>query len=99
MAQLRLTKTKQKIGLIFAWIDAFAQHRLIAMMLDDRIVTGRDIIATERLRFSPKISELEFLIAHDARIRRTPGLLFAREIIDHGLLELVGFIAHVVRNT
>src|ERR1700730_5871127 len=93
-----LAQTEKKIGLVFAWIDAFAQNRAVFVMLDDRVMPGRDIIAAERLGFSPEIAELEFLIAHHTRIRRAAGLIFAREIIDDRALELLRFIDHVVRN-
>ena len=82
-AQLRLPQTEQEIRLVFARIDAFAQDRAIGVMFDDRVMPGGDVIAAERLRFVPKISELELLVAHHARIRRAARLIFAREIIDH----------------
>src|SRR5712691_3740545 len=95
--ELRLTQTEKKVRLIFSRIDAFAQHRSVAVMFDDRVMSGRDVIATERVRFAPKISELEFFVAHYARIRRPAGLILAREIIDHGALELVRLIDNVMR--
>src|SRR5437762_13007082 len=33
--QLRLAQTKQKVGLIFSWIDAFAKHRVAVAGIDD----------------------------------------------------------------
>ena len=62
-------------------------------------MTRRDVIAAERCRFTPEIAELEFFIAHHARVRRPTGLVLAGEIINHDALELVGFINHVMRNT
>ena len=97
-AQLRLTQTKEKIGLVFARIDAFAQNRPVAVMFDDGVMSGRDVIAAERFGFTPKIAELEFFVAHHTRIRRPTGLILAREIIDDRALELVRFIDNVVRN-
>ena len=67
-------------------------------MFDDRVMSGCDVIAAERFGFPPKISKLQFLVAHHARIWRATGLIFAGEIIDHGALELIGFIDHVVGN-
>ena len=66
-------------------------------MLDDRVMAGGDVIATERLRFVPKIAELQFFVAHHARVRRPAGLVFARKIVDHEALELIGLIDDVVR--
>ena len=67
-------------------------------MFDDRVVSGRDVIAAERFGFAPKIAELQFLIAHHTRIWRAAGLILAREIIDDRALELICFIDNVVRN-
>jgi len=97
--QLRLTQAKEEVRLVFSRIDAFAQNSVLVVMFDDRVMSGRDVIATERVRFAPKISELEFFVAHYARIRRPSGLILAREIIDHGALELVRLIDNVMRNT
>ena len=96
--QLRLAQTKQKVGLIFSWIDAFAKHRPTGVMFNDRVMAGRDIIAAERLCFAPQITKLKLFIAHHTRIRRTSRLVFAGKIIDHQALELIGFIDHIMGN-
>ena len=62
-------------------------------------MTRRDVIAPERCRFTPEIAELEFFVAHHARVRRPAGLVFAGEIINHDALELIGLINNVMRNT
>ena len=67
--KLWLSQAEQKIRLIFARIDPFPQNSAVRMMLDDRIMASRDIIAVERLGFAPEIAELEFFIAHHAGIR------------------------------
>ena len=61
--KLWLAQTEQKVRLIFSWVDAFAQNRGasrtgIFVMFDDRVMSGRDVIAAKRFRFAPKISEL-----------------------------------------
>ena len=61
-------------------------------------MTRRDVVAAERLRLTPEISELKFFIAHDAWVRRPPGLIFAGEIIDHETLELIGLVNNIMRN-
>src|SRR5262245_18371749 len=66
-------------------------------MLNDRIRTGSDVIAAEGSGFAPKIAELEFFVAHYARVWRPPGLILADEIINHDPLELIGLIHHVMR--
>ena len=68
-------------------------------MLDNRVMTRRDVIAAERCSFTPEIAELELFIAHHARVRRPPGLVFAGEIINHDALELIGLINNIMRNT
>ena len=98
MAELRLAQAEEKIGLVFARIDAFAQEDAVAVMLDDGVMAGRNVIAAKRFSFAPEIAELEFLVAHDAGIRRPTRLIFSREIIDHRALKLVGFIDHVMGN-
>src|ERR1043166_8768480 len=122
--QPRLALAKQKIRLVFAWIDTFAKHRIAVAwgvdpsrfrrdlrvdmaaviargynLLNNRVVSGGDVIAVERLRLTPEITKLDFLIAHHAWVWCPAGLIFAREIIDHESLELVGFINDVMRNT
>src|SRR5437763_2803808 len=67
-------------------------------MLNDCIMTRRDVIAAERPGFTPEISELEFFIAHHARVRRPAGLVFAGEIINHDALELIGLVNDVMWN-
>ena len=59
---------------------------------------GGDIIAAERLGLAPEITELEFLIAHHAWVRRPASLVFAGKIIDNESLKLVRLINNVVRN-
>ena len=97
--ELRLAQAEEEIGLILARVTPFAQDRAVGVVLDDRVMAGGDVIAAERLRLVPKIAELQLLVAHHARVRRPAGLVFAREIIDHELLELIRFIDHVMRNT
>src|ERR1044071_5389539 len=67
-------------------------------MLNDRIMTSTDVIAAECPGFAPKTAELEFFVAHHARVRRPSGLVFAGEIINHQALELIGLVHNVVRN-
>src|SRR5882672_4697421 len=57
-----------------------------------------DVIAAECPGFAPEISELEFFIAHHARVRRPPCLILAGEIINHDALELIGLVNHVMWN-
>src|ERR1043166_3085281 len=122
--QLRLAQAKQKIRLVFAWIDTFAKHRIaVALGVDpsrfrrdlrvdmaaviargynlpnNRVLSDGDRLFRERLRLTPEITKLDFLIAHHAWVWCPAGLIFAREIIDHESLELVGFINDVMRNT
>jgi hypothetical protein len=61
-------------------------------------MTSTDVIAAECPGFAPKTAELEFLIAHHARVRRPAGLVFAGEIINHDALELICFVNHVMRD-
>src|SRR5205809_7757580 len=67
-------------------------------MLDDRVMAGRDIVATQCRCFAPEIAELDLFVAHHAWIRRSAGLVLAREIIDTESLELIGFVNDLMRN-
>src|SRR5205809_2912129 len=67
-------------------------------MVNNRIMPGRDIIAAERLCFTPEVAELEFLIAHHAWVWRPASLVFAGKIIDNESLELVRLINNVMGN-
>jgi hypothetical protein len=98
VAQLRLAQAEQKIRLVLARVDALAQDCAIRFMLDDGVMTGRDVIAIERSRLFPEATELELLVAHHAGIWRAAGLVFARKIIDYDALELVCFVDHVMRD-
>src|SRR5256885_3132600 len=61
-------------------------------------MTRRDVIAAERPGFAREMAELEFFIAHHARVRRPAGLVFAGKIINHDALELISLVNHVMRN-
>src|SRR5450432_1475631 len=98
MPELRLAQAEKEIGLVLARIGALAQNGAIGVLLDNGVMTGRYVIAIERTRLFPKAAELEFFIAHHARVGRAAGLVFARKIIDHDALELVGLVDHVMRN-
>ena len=56
--QLRLTQTKEKIRLVFAWIGPFAQNSAVFLMFDHRVMTRGDVIAAERFGFAPEVTEL-----------------------------------------
>ena len=45
-----------------------------------------------------RLPNLRLLIAHHARVRRAPGVVFLGEIIDDLLLEFLRFVHQVVRN-
>src|SRR5205809_4784625 len=113
-ARLRLAQTEKEIRLILSLIDALAQHgecrcgalaalhtmrrRRRSHMLNNRVVTGRDVIAAESLRLAPEVAELELLIAHHARVRRSACLILAGAIVYYDALALIGLVAHVMRN-
>src|SRR5215472_16786783 len=96
-AQLRLTQTEKEIRLILPRIYALAKHgerRCGALaasptmrrarrshVLNNRVMTSRDVIAAEGLRFAPEVAELQFLIAHHVRVRRSARLILAGEIV------------------
>src|SRR5262245_32688460 len=67
-------------------------------MLNDRVMPRSDVIAAQCAGFAPEIAELEFFVAHHARVRRPSGLVFAGEIINHNTLELIGLVNNVMRN-
>src|SRR5216684_6805160 len=50
---------------------------------DARVMASRDEIRFERTCALPKPIELDFTIAHDARIRRPPSKIFGDEMVDH----------------
>src|SRR3954464_383984 len=59
-------------------------------------MTGCNVGAPERLGLVPEIPELQLLVAHDARVRCSPSLVFTREIRDDGFFELVSLVHHVM---
>ena len=61
-------------------------------------MAGRDMGRSEGAGLGQQIAELELFVAHYAGIRRAAGAIFAGEIIDHHLLELVRLIDHVMGN-
>jgi hypothetical protein len=52
----------------------------------------------ERAGLGQQVAELELFVAHHARVRRAAGAVFAGEIIDDHLLELVRLVDDVVGN-
>jgi hypothetical protein len=99
MPKLGLAQTEKEIGLIFARVEALSQNCVIGAMFNDRVMTRRDVIAAQCRCFAPQITELELLVAHNTRIWRSAGLIFAREIINDQPLELVGLINDVMWNS
>src|SRR6185369_11364781 len=67
-------------------------------MLNDRIMPRSDVIAAQCPGFAPEVPELEFFVAHHARVRRPASLVFADEIINHNALELICLVNHVMRD-
>src|SRR5204862_5504539 len=67
-------------------------------MLNNRVMARTDVLAAECRGFAPETAELQFLIAHHARVRRPARLVFAGEIVNHYPLELIGLVHHVMRN-
>ena len=55
-----MAQAEEEVGLIFARVRAFAQDGAIGVMLDDRVMAGRDVIAAERLRFFQRLPNLSF---------------------------------------
>ena len=87
---------KVEQGQVLARIDSLPQDGPVRMMFDNRVMPGRDVIATEGLSFAPQVPELQLLVAHHARVWGPAGLVFTRKIIDHEALELVGFVHDVM---
>src|SRR5438874_11964582 len=67
-------------------------------MLNNRVMAGTDVLAAKCRGFAPETAELQFLIAHHARVRRPARLVFAGEIVNHYTLELIGLVNHVMWN-
>ena len=67
------------------------------MMFDNGIMARGHVVAAKRFSFFPEVAELEFLVAHHARIRRPASLVFAGKVIDHQPFELIRFIDDIVR--
>src|SRR5438045_8501738 len=68
------------------------------MYLHDCSGHRKTIISAYCRTCAPETAELQFLIAHDARVRRPARLVFAGEIVNHDPLELIGLVHHVMRN-
>src|SRR5207247_8922604 len=62
-------------------------------------ITLTVVTASVLFTLSPDMSELDYLLAQQARIRRPTGLELPGEIINHKPLELIGFVNNVMRNT
>src|SRR5260370_26006262 len=69
----------------------------VGAVFNSGIMSGRDKIRPERMRATTQAIELDFAIAHHARIRRSSAQIFRNEVIDHASGEVVAQIDHVKR--
>src|SRR5216683_3074301 len=69
----------------------------VGAVFNPGVVSGRDEIRLERMRAAPQTIELDFAIAHHARIRRSSAEIFRNEIVNDAGGEVGAQIDHVKR--
>src|SRR6266851_9848980 len=69
----------------------------VAAVFNSGVMSSRDEIRLERMRAAPQTIELDFAIAHHARIRCSSAQIFRNEIIDDAGGEVGTQIDHVKR--
>jgi len=87
--------------LIFAGVAAALEQGAadgIGALLEASKVAGGDVLSTELVGPTDETSELEGLIAHDARVWGASGFVFVGKVLDDAGLEFRGFVDEVVRN-
>ncbi len=97
--ELVLPQREEKIALVLAHIaSALEQHAAIVAPFEPREMPGGDELRAELVRAVNEPAELQILVAHHARIRRTASLVFVGEILDDLGLKLLRFVNEVIRN-
>ncbi len=74
-----LAQAEEEIRLIFARVAALAQNGASPEMLNDRVVSGGDVVRSQGGGLAPQIAKFEQFVAHHAGIRRATGLVLARK--------------------
>ena len=61
-------------------------------------MAGGDVLRPQLIRPVNQPAKLEILIAHHTRVRRAPGLVFVRKVVDDVLLKFRRLVDQVIRN-
>ncbi len=87
----------QEVGLVLGRIDAAREPRDAVGVTDDsRVVPGRKELGTLNRHPREQVGELQAVVAHDARVRRTAPRVGRRELRHHLGLERVPEVQRVV---
>src|SRR5260370_10674463 len=93
-----LSEREKKIRLILGIVGGAQQmEAAVGAVFNPGVVSGRDKIRCQRMRAGPQTIELDFAIAHHARIRSAPAEIFGDKVIDHAGGEVGAQIDHVKR--
>ena len=94
--ELILAEAEKEIRLVLARIAAFFKHRMVGVVLDDRVMPGGDEVGSEGLGLRAEFAEFQMLVAHHAGIRSPAEAVFAGEIVDDDFFEVIGFVHDIV---
>lgn len=98
-SELLLAQGEEEVTLILARVASFAEQRAARSRTFNACEVARcDEICSELIRARDEGAELEFLIAHHARIGSASGFVFIGEVLDDLLLELLGFVDEIIRD-
>src|SRR5438094_8210958 len=90
--QLRLAQTKQKVGLIFSWIDAFAKHRVAVAGIDDPARAKLD-----KCICTAGVTDLGYNVVNDRVMAGRDIIAAERLCFAPQITKLKFFIAHHTR--
>ena len=98
--ELILPERKKEITLVLPRIMPALEQpaRAVRAFLHPREMSGGDEICAELVRTVDQPAELQILVAHHARIRRAPGLIFIGKVLDDEFLKIRRFIHQIIRD-
>ncbi len=86
--ELLLRQLVQEVALVFGRVESLEQLDSRAAPAHPRVVTGRDVVGTQRARMVEERAELDLAVAQHVRVRRAAGAVFAQEMREHALAVL-----------
>ena len=98
-AQALLRHAPQRVRLVFVFVQALGNHVTAIFMAQIGVVARGDELAIQFVGPAQQRVPFDVRVAEHARVGRAAGQVFAGEIINHEVAELIADVKDVVRET